>query len=811
MTAQWNQPRKCWKRRTTLTTAAVFFVIAAAGCSNSDESSLTRFDDADCDTVDLARIVTDPSNVTVDEGQDARFQVTALGMLPLRYAWLAKDSAFNDIEISQTRDEPQLTITGVTLADNGNRYEVTVSNACGRSATSARARLTVLASQPRIDSQPADISVNEGLTATFTVAASGSRPLTYQWQRNGVDIANATAATYTTAATTSADDAAMYSVVATNARGSTTSAQARLTVLAAPAIVRGPMPVTVALGQPATFAVVAAGAAPLKYQWRRNGADIAGATAASYTLASTAFADNGANYSVRVSNIVLPAGVVSSDALLTVSPPSTLPRGAADIVSLRMDSTLGGPDSGSGGLAHALSQDGRYVAFVSSAPLTSGGCGVFLRDTQMRQTRLITVRPDGTPATLPSGGNCLNAQVAMTPDARHVAFSSQHIDLVARSFGAGAVSRAYVRDTCIGAPSGCTPRTTLVAVDDADATLAGTSSTPSISDNGRHVVFEGRVPNQVSAVTGAVLHDRDADGNGVYDERPAVPNPADPTFRSFAVSRQNNGVLFTLGSFPMISGNGRFVVFAGALNSPGDCTRPSGLVSLCVYVYDRDANNNGILDETLVTGGVRTINVSVNTAGAVAQGGEVSQPSISADGRVVMFRTDATNLGAGLPALIPLYVHDRDVTASGFFDTAGNVSTQVASRDAAGTEVRITDFNGLRGISRRGRFVLLDGVGSWAAPTDPNSENHLYLRDTCAGAASPSTCVPSTVRLSVRNDGNLPTTSPTSTYYGALSGDGSRVAFSQLGGGLVDLDGNGVREEHTNREVYFGATGTGEP
>jgi len=253
------------------------------------------------------------------------------------------------------------------------------------------------------------------------------------------------------------------------------------------------------------------------------------------------------------------------------------------------------------------------------------------------------------------------------------------------------------------------------------------------------------------------------------------------------------------------------VVFAGSLNSPGDCTRRSGLVSLCVYVYDRDANNNGVLDETTVTGGVRTINVSVNTGGAIAQGAEVGEPWISADGRVVTYRSEATNLGATMPTQFPLYIHDRDVAASGFFDTAGNVRTVVASLDAAGTEVFVTNWNGLRGFSRRGRFVLLEGTGSWAPPADPMNASHLYLRDTCVGAAAPSGCIPSTVRLSVRSDGAVPDVAGTSTYYGALSGDGRRVVFNQSGGGLIDLNGDTVREEHSNREVYYGATGTGEP
>ena len=78
-----------------------------------------------------------------------------------------------------------------------------------------------------------------------------------------------------------------------------------------PSIVVQPAPVSVPAGAPATFTVTASGDAPLGYQWRRDGVAVAGATAASYTLAATALGDNGAGFSVDVSNA---AGVLSSTA-----------------------------------------------------------------------------------------------------------------------------------------------------------------------------------------------------------------------------------------------------------------------------------------------------------------------------------------------------------------------------------------------------------------------------------------------------------------------------------------------------------------
>ena len=86
---------------------------------------------------------------------------------------------------------------------------------------------------PAVTTPPAAASVTAGQTATFSVAASGTAPLTYQWQSNGTDIPGATAASYTTPTTTTQMSGTAYSVVIANAAGSVTSAAAALTVTAA--------------------------------------------------------------------------------------------------------------------------------------------------------------------------------------------------------------------------------------------------------------------------------------------------------------------------------------------------------------------------------------------------------------------------------------------------------------------------------------------------------------------------------------------------------------------------------------------------
>jgi hypothetical protein len=85
---------------------------------------------------------------------------------------------------------------------------------------------------PAITSQPQSRTVTEGSPASFTVAASGAAPLSYKWQRGGVDIPGATAATYTLAAAQLADNGAQFRAVVSNSVGTATSNSATLTVTA---------------------------------------------------------------------------------------------------------------------------------------------------------------------------------------------------------------------------------------------------------------------------------------------------------------------------------------------------------------------------------------------------------------------------------------------------------------------------------------------------------------------------------------------------------------------------------------------------
>jgi hypothetical protein len=87
------------------------------------------------------------------------------------------------------------------------------------------------ATAPVIVTSPASMTVAVGATATFSVAASGVGPLRYQWLRNGTAISGATAASFTTAPATAADNSATFAVMVANLYGTITSSPAMLIVM----------------------------------------------------------------------------------------------------------------------------------------------------------------------------------------------------------------------------------------------------------------------------------------------------------------------------------------------------------------------------------------------------------------------------------------------------------------------------------------------------------------------------------------------------------------------------------------------------
>ena len=170
-------------------------------------------------------IGTQPLALAVTAGQPATFTVTASGA-SLSYQWKKNGVNISDATYSSH------TIASTSIADTGE-YSVVVSNSAGGSVTSANAKLTVSAVSPVIATQPAALTkVNAGYPATFSVTATGTAPISYQWKKNGTDISGATSSTYTTPATSLGEIEVQFAVVVTNSAGTVTSNPAKLTVYA---------------------------------------------------------------------------------------------------------------------------------------------------------------------------------------------------------------------------------------------------------------------------------------------------------------------------------------------------------------------------------------------------------------------------------------------------------------------------------------------------------------------------------------------------------------------------------------------------
>lgn len=211
-----------------------------------------------------------------------------------------------------------LTSSGSTSSSDSSSSTSSSTTATGStSATSSTSSTTTVTTgtAPSITTQPVSVVANAGATATFTVAASGTPAVHYQWLKDGFRIENATSATLTLN-NVSIHDAGSYSAVVSNQSGHVVSNSAALDVnVVAGTVTTAPQDATVNAGATATFTVVTAGTG-LTYQWSRNGRMLSGETNATLTLTNVGVLSAGA-YSVTVSNT---AGVAAvADATLTVN------------------------------------------------------------------------------------------------------------------------------------------------------------------------------------------------------------------------------------------------------------------------------------------------------------------------------------------------------------------------------------------------------------------------------------------------------------------------------------------------------------
>ncbi|MBL0312145.1 MAG: PKD domain-containing protein [Holophagaceae bacterium] len=262
-----------------------------------------------------ASITSPASNVTIATGASVNFTGSATSDkagATFTYSW-----NFGDGSPAASGATTSHTFTNTGTA-NVTRTVTLSATSNGGASASAQRLVTVqpAPTAPTITSQPQNASVAAGATATFSVTATGSAPLSYQWRKNAANIAGATSASYTTPATTTADNGAAFSVVVSNSAGSATSANATLTVTA-PVVAVSITPATATIDTGATqqFTASVTGSANTAVTWTATGGTVsatglytAPATAGTYTVTATSAADTTKSASATVTVNPVTAG-----------------------------------------------------------------------------------------------------------------------------------------------------------------------------------------------------------------------------------------------------------------------------------------------------------------------------------------------------------------------------------------------------------------------------------------------------------------------------------------------------------------------
>ncbi len=399
--------------------------------------------------------------------------------------------------------------------------------------------------------------------------------------------------------------------------------------------------------------------------------------------------------------------------------------GITERVSVDARGTEGDSDS----YSPSISRDGRSVAFVSAASNlvagdTNGQVDVFVYDRSTRSTERVSVDSDSLEANLDSYSPSISA------DGQIVAFLSNASNLVGGDFNS--LIDVFVRDRS-------TRNTERVSVDSSDAEANDISFGPSISADGQIVAFGSYASNLVG-------HDRNGDSDVfVHDRR---------TGSTERVSVDSAGVEgdFASSAFasPSISSDGQIVAFQ----------------SYATNLVAGDTNNGDVFVHERSTG--KTERVSVGFAGAEGDGDSFA-PSISADGQVVAFQSDASNLvGDDVGLSRDVFVHVRSTG-----------STERVSEDSSGA-----GGNGNSeepSISANGQIVAFFSNASNLVGGDTNNFVDIFVHDRRTG---------NTERVSVDPAG-AEGNSDSGAFNGhdtAISADGQIVAFSSFASNLFAYD-----------------------
>jgi hypothetical protein len=379
---------------------------------------------------------------------------------------------------------------------------------------------------------------------------------------------------------------------------------------------------------------------------------------------------------------------------------------------------------------------GRIPTFPAAALAVAGIAGLAHASGGNPAQQSARVSVSSTDAQADLGG----VAASISWDGRYVAFESRATNLVAGDTNGD--FDVFVRDGQTGA-------TERVSVSTGGAEGNGDSLDPTISSNGRFVVFDSAASNLVSG-----------DGNGVFDVfLRDLRNGTTERVSVDSTGKEGNDA----SRHPAVSMGGRYVAFVSSATNlvSGDS---NGVAD--VFVRDRQTGT--------------TERVSVDSSGNQSDGASTSC-SISSDGRFVAFASVATDLVSGdTNGTFDVFVRDRQ-----------NGTTERVSVDSSGGQGDAASLD--PSLSADGMLVAFDSAATNLVSGDGNGRYDVFLHDRASGV---------TGRVSVDSNG---TEGDDSSWYPALSGDGHVVAFQSLATNLVANDNN-ARYDVFTHDVVSGTT-----
>jgi Tol biopolymer transport system component len=366
----------------------------------------------------------------------------------------------------------------------------------------------------------------------------------------------------------------------------------------------------------------------------------------------------------------------------------------------------------------------------------------------------VSVDTQGNQANGPS------ARPSVSTNGRFIAFESLASNLTPGD--SNRVSDIFLRDTCRKAGPGCIPSTVRVSLANDGSEPNGASLGPSISADGRYVVFTSLADNLVGKDrnSGADIFLRDTCIGATGECRPSTA----------LVSVDNTGVQANSGSdFGKISGSGRFVAFVSAADN---LVVEDTNLSEDIFVHDTCA---GAAEPCFPS----TSRASVGPNGLQADGAS-TMATLSHDGRYVAFVSHASNIVPGVKADVSKVFRRDTCAGTAELCTPSTIGVSVTDEGVPGDGPSLHPA-----ISPDGRFVAFLSTSSNLGATGGTLVRQIFLRDTCRGTTN--SCRPSTMHISAAADdsaGDAEGSAP------AISAEGRYVAFVSAASHLVPDDAN---------------------